>query len=111
MYSGRRRGSLNITRRPRLTGTSTTARSPSPRHGKLTLGWLFLRSSRGGRFPARGNPAKTYEGGIDLRTVLIEFDSLPQRSLVHDSPGYQAALAALGNSAERDVRILEGVDG
>jgi hypothetical protein len=46
MYSGRRRGSLNITRRPRLTGTSTTARSPSPRHGKLTLGWLFLRSSR-----------------------------------------------------------------
>jgi uncharacterized protein (DUF1330 family) len=67
--------------------------------------------ARGGRFLARGNPAKTYEGGIDLRTVLIEFDSLPQRSLAHDSPGYQAALAALGNSAERDVRILEGVDG
>ncbi len=27
----------------------------------------------------------------------------------HDSPGYQAALVALGNGAERDIRIVEGV--
>jgi uncharacterized protein (DUF1330 family) len=32
----------------------------------------------GGRFLARGLPAKTYEGGIDQRTVLVEFDSLAQ---------------------------------
>ena len=32
----------------------------------------------GGRFLARGMPAKVYEGGVDQRTVLIEFDSLQQ---------------------------------
>ena len=64
----------------------------------------------GGRFLARGIPAKTYEGGIEQRTVLIEFDSLAQAIAAHDSPGYQAALGALGDSAERDLRIVEGVD-
>jgi uncharacterized protein (DUF1330 family) len=64
----------------------------------------------GGRFLARGNPAKTYEGGIDQRTVLIEFDSLDKAIAAHDSPGYQAALAALGTTAERDLRIIEGVE-
>jgi uncharacterized protein (DUF1330 family) len=27
----------------------------------------------------------------------------------HDSPGYKAALDALGDGAERDIRIIEGV--
>jgi len=63
----------------------------------------------GGRFLARGSPARTYEAGIDQRTVLVEFDSLAQAIAAHDSPGYQAALAALGNAAERDLRIVEGV--
>ena len=43
----------------------------------------------GGRFLARGNPAKTYEAGIDQRTVLVEFDSLTQAIATHDGPGYQ----------------------
>ena len=63
----------------------------------------------GGRFLARGGVAKTYEAGLDQRTVLIEFDSVAQAIAAHDSPGYQAALAALGNGAERDIRIVEGV--
>ena len=63
----------------------------------------------GGRFLARGIPAKTYEAGIDQRTVLVEFDNLAQAIAAHDSPGYQAALAVLGNPAERDLRIIEGV--
>jgi uncharacterized protein (DUF1330 family) len=63
----------------------------------------------GGRFLARGNPAKTYEGGINQRTVLVEFDSLAQAIAAHDSPAYQSALAVLGNAAERDLRIIEGV--
>ncbi len=64
----------------------------------------------GGRFLARGVAAKTYEAGLQQRTVLIEFDSLAQAIAAHDSPGYQAALAALGNGAERDLRIVEGVE-
>jgi uncharacterized protein (DUF1330 family) len=43
------------------------------------------------------------------RTVLIEFDSVEQATAVHDSADYQAALAALGDGAERDLRIIEGV--
>jgi len=63
----------------------------------------------GGRFLVRGVPAKTYEAGLAQRTVVIEFDSVAAATAAHDSPGYQAALKALGNGAERDIRILEGV--
>jgi uncharacterized protein (DUF1330 family) len=67
--------------------------------------------SNGGRFLARGGTVKTYEQGIAQRTVAIEFDSVEQAIAVHDSPAYQEALAALGNTCERDLRIVEGVDG
>jgi len=63
----------------------------------------------GGRFLARGMPAKTYEAGLNQRTVLIEFDSLAAATAAHDSAGYKAALDALGNGAERDIRIIEAV--
>jgi uncharacterized protein (DUF1330 family) len=63
----------------------------------------------GGRFLARGGTAKTYESGLDQRTVMIEFDSVQQATSAHDSAGYQAALKALGNGAERDIRIVEGI--
>jgi len=32
-----------------------------------------------------------------------------QAIAAHDTPGYQAALKALANGAERDMRIVEGV--
>jgi uncharacterized protein (DUF1330 family) len=64
----------------------------------------------GGRFLARGLPAQTYERGVAQRTVLIQFDSVAQAIAAHDSPGYQEALRALGNAADRDLRIIEGVD-
>ena len=50
-----------------------------------------------------------YELGLKERTVLIEFDSVEQAAAAHDSPDYQAALAALGDGADRDIRIIEGV--
>jgi uncharacterized protein (DUF1330 family) len=62
-----------------------------------------------GRFLAIGGTVKTYEGGIDQRTVLIEFDSVEQAVAAHDSPGFKAALAVLGDGAERDLRIVAGV--
>jgi uncharacterized protein (DUF1330 family) len=64
----------------------------------------------GGRFLVRGTPAKTYEAGLDQRTVIIEFPSVAKAIETHDSPAYQAALKALGNAAERDLRIIEGID-
>ena len=63
----------------------------------------------GGKFLVRGEPAKVYENGLMQRTVLIEFESLEQAIATHDSPAYQAALAALGKGAERDIRIIEGL--
>lgn len=63
----------------------------------------------GGRFLARGGVAKTYEAGLNQRTVMIEFDSVEQAIAAHDSAGYQAALKALNNGAERDMRIVEGI--
>ncbi len=62
----------------------------------------------GGRFLARGLPAKVYEQGIEQRTVLLEFDSVEAAIAAHDSPAYQEALAALGDGASREIRILEG---
>ena len=64
----------------------------------------------GGRFLARGLPARVYEGGLDQRLVLIEFDSVAQAIAAHDSPGYQQALRALGNAVDRDLRIVAGVE-
>ena len=62
----------------------------------------------GGRFLARGTPARVYESGLDQRTVVIEFDSVAQAIAAHDSAAYQQALRALGNGADRDLRIVEG---
>lgn len=62
----------------------------------------------GGRFLARGEPAQVYELGMKQRTVLIEFDSVAQAIAAHDSPAYQAALDALGDGADREIRIIEG---
>ncbi len=63
----------------------------------------------GGRFLARGNPAKVYEQGINQRTVLIEFDSVKQAMDTYSSTAYQEALKALGDTVKRDIRIVEGV--
>jgi uncharacterized protein (DUF1330 family) len=63
----------------------------------------------GGRFVVRGMPAKTYEKGMNDRVVIVEFDSVQKALAAHDSAGYQEALRALGNGAERDFRIVEGV--
>jgi uncharacterized protein (DUF1330 family) len=66
-------------------------------------------TAAGGRILARGMPALVYEAGMSQRTVVIEFDSVEQARAAHDSPGYQAALVALGDGAVRDIRIIEGV--
>ena len=62
----------------------------------------------GGRFLVRGMPVKTYEAGINQRTVVIEFDSVEKAIATHDSPSYAAALEALDNGAVREIRIIDG---
>lgn len=64
----------------------------------------------GGRFLARGMPAKVYEAAVQQRAVLIEFESVAHATGAHDSPAYQDALKALGQGAERDIRIIEAAE-
>lgn len=62
----------------------------------------------GGTFLARGLPAKTFEAGLEQRSVLIEFESVEAAVAAHESPAYQAALVALDGGAVRDMRIVPG---
>lgn len=63
----------------------------------------------GGRFLGRGNPSKTYEAGKNLRTVIIEFDSVQQAMKTFESQAYQDACKVMEGAAERDIRVIEGV--
>ena len=63
----------------------------------------------GGRFLARGEPSAIYELGAKQRTVVIEFESVEQAIAAHASAAYQAALEALDDGAERDIRIVGSV--
>jgi len=64
----------------------------------------------GGKFLVRSpSPAKTYEKGLNQRTVVTEFESVAKAIAAHDIPGYQEALRVLGDAVERDMRIVEGL--
>jgi len=39
----------------------------------------------------------------------VEFDSVAAATAAYESPGYKAALDALGNGTDRDIRIMEGI--
>ena len=62
----------------------------------------------GGRFLVRGMPAKTFEAGLNQRTVVIEFESLEKAIATFESREYQAAKKLLEGAVERDVRMAEG---
>ena len=65
-------------------------------------------SAAGGRIVALGTPAKTFEAGMSLRTIVIEFDSVASAVAAYESPAYQEVRRVLGDSVVRDIRIVEG---
>ena len=64
----------------------------------------------GGKILARGSAVAAWENGIKERVVIIQFDSAQQAVAAHETPAYQAALKALDGAANRDMRIVEGVE-
>lgn len=64
----------------------------------------------GGTFLARGKAQAFWENGMQQRTVLIEFASVEAAVTAHESEAYQAALAALDGGAERDLRVVAGIE-
>jgi len=67
-------------------------------------------SAAGGRIVALGTPAKTFEAGMNLRTIVIEFDSVASAIAAYESPAYQAVRKVLGDSVVRDIRIVAGAE-
>ena len=89
-------------------GTYRSISNPDALAAYAKIGGPAIEAA-GGRFLARGVAAKAYESGLLQRTVIIEFDSVAAAEAAHDSPGYQEALRVLGDGADRDMRIVEGV--
>jgi hypothetical protein len=56
-----------------------------------------------------GNPVKTYEAGMNQGVVAMEFDSLEKALARHGTPTYQATSKALGDGADRDIRIAADI--
>jgi uncharacterized protein (DUF1330 family) len=89
--------------------TFRSVRDPERLAAYIELAAPAMRS-HGGRFLARDLPTKVFESGAMERTVLIEFDSAAQAVAAYDSPAYRTALRALGDGAERDLRIIEAIE-
>ena len=64
----------------------------------------------GCKYLARGAAAAAYEAGLKDRIVISEFPSVEKANEAYNSAGYQEALRALGDGAERDLRIVAGLE-
>jgi uncharacterized protein (DUF1330 family) len=77
-------------------------------YGKLALPAI---AAGGGKTLIRTADAiEPREAGLKQRIVVMEFESFEKAVAAYNSAAYQAALKALGSGAERDFRIVEGVD-
>jgi uncharacterized protein (DUF1330 family) len=76
-------------------------------YGKLAVPAI---ADAGGKFLSRGGQVTPHESGQNERTVLVEFPSYAAAVAAYETPAYREALAALGDGADRDLRITEGVD-
>jgi uncharacterized protein (DUF1330 family) len=74
-------------------------------YGKLAVPAI---EAGGGRFLARGTPARVYEAGLEQRAVVIEFASVAQAVATYEGADYQAAVRLLEGAVERDIRFMEG---
>ena len=86
-----------------------STRSPEKFAAFTKLAYPAIHAA-GGKFLVRtSSVARTYESGINDRTVVIEFENMAKAVAAYDTPDYKKALHALADGAERDLRIVEGV--
>ena len=69
---------------------------------------IAASTAAGGNFWVIGGQNQAREYGLKQRTVVIEFESYATALAAYETEDYQRALAALGDGAERDLRIVEG---
>ena len=51
-----------------------------------------------------------FQAGLKERTVVVEFPSFELALATFQSEAYQEALAVLGDGAERDARVVAGLE-
>ncbi len=87
---------------------SVSDESALKEYGKLAVPAI---EAGGGKVLIRtAETIESHEAGLKMRTVVIEFPDFKSAVATYNSPAYEAALKALGSAAERDFRIVEGVD-
>ena len=64
----------------------------------------------GGTFLVLGGRSRAREFGTEHRAVVVEFESYDLALAAYETEEYKRALVALGDGAERDLRIVEGVE-
>ncbi len=62
----------------------------------------------GGRYIARGTPAKAYDLGVTERTVIIEFPSFERAQEFYNSPEYVAVRKLRAGAATAQFVVVEG---
>ena len=50
------------------------------------------------------------ESGLQQRIVVTEFESFAKAIAAYESDAYKVALKVLGSAADRDFRIMEGLE-
>jgi uncharacterized protein (DUF1330 family) len=67
--------------------------------------------ANGGKTLVRTSDAiEAFEAGLKQRIVIIEFESFEKAIATYNSDAYKVALKALGTAAERDFRVVEGLE-
>ena|SRR5690242_19915182 len=77
-------------------------------YGKLAM--QAIQAGGGKTLDRTSDAIVAHEAGLKERVVLTEFESFDKAVAAYNSPAYAEALKVLGSAAERDFRIVEGVD-
>ena len=78
------------------------------RYGELAV--PAIRAGGGKALVRTADAVEPRESGLKQRVVIIEFESFDQAIATYNSEAYRAAVKALGAGADRDFRIVEGVE-
>lgn len=94
-------------------GSHMTVKDPSKLKAYATLA-SQATADHGGRVLARGGVGSaqvvSVEGFEQSRVAITEFPNMEAALACLDSAAYKAAMAELGDSLERDIFIVEGLD-
>jgi len=87
---------------------SVSDESALKEYGKLAI--AAIQAFGGKALIRTADAIEPHESGLKQRAVVMEFESFEKAKAAYHSEAYRAALKVLGSAADRDFRIVEGVD-